>query len=97
MMLPLLLAIQEHAPAAEGALPAPFQPGPGLIIWTWVVFVPLLVILAKLVLPMIVKAGAEREAAIAKSLADADGCGEVSRRSRSSGVCWRSLCEFDGI
>jgi len=72
MMLPLLLAIQEHAPAAKGALPAPFSPTPGLIIWTWVVFAALLFILAKFVLPLIVKAGAEREQAIAKNLADAE-------------------------
>ena len=71
MMLPLLLAIQEHAPAAEGALPAPFQPTLGLVFWTWIVFLPLLFVLAKLVLPLIVRANVEREQAIAKSLADA--------------------------
>ena len=80
MMLPLLLAIQEHAPAAESALPAPFQPTMGLIIWTWVVFALLLFVLAKFVLPLIVQAGVEREQAIAKALGDAESMrAEVAR------------------
>ncbi len=72
MMLPLLLTIQEHAPAAEGALPAPFQPTLGLVFWTWIVFAFLLFILGKFVLPLIVKAGVEREQAIARALGDAE-------------------------
>jgi F-type H+-transporting ATPase subunit b len=66
MTLPLLFA-----PAA-GALPAPFSPTWGLFIWTFVVFIPFMILLAKFVFPVIVKATADREAAIAKQLADAD-------------------------
>ncbi|MCA9762627.1 MAG: F0F1 ATP synthase subunit B [Gemmatimonadetes bacterium] len=71
MMLSLLPLLQEAEHAAEGALPAPFSPTWGLFIWTWVVFIPLLFLLSKLVYPTIVKMTADREAAIAKQLADA--------------------------
>lgn len=66
MMLPLLFA------PAEGGLPAPFSPTFGLFIWTFVVFIPFLFLLAKYVFPVIVKATADREAAITKQLADAE-------------------------
>ena len=66
MMLPLLLS------AEAGQLPAPFSPTAGLAIWTFIVFVPFLLILAKYVFPIIVKATADREAAITKQLADAE-------------------------
>lgn len=71
MMLPLLLALQEHA-ADASALPPPFRPTLGLVIWTWIVFIVLLVLLAKLVFPHIVKAVADREAAITRQLAEAE-------------------------
>jgi F-type H+-transporting ATPase subunit b len=70
MNIPLLLAIQEHAPT--GGLPAPFSPTPGLMIWTWVVFIALMVLLTKLAFPTIVKMVADREAAITSQLADAE-------------------------
>jgi F-type H+-transporting ATPase subunit b len=53
-------------------LPAPFQPTIGVAIWTWVVFLLLLVILAKLVFPPIMKSVADREAQIRKDLAEAE-------------------------
>ena len=65
MMLPLLFS------AEEGALPPPFSPTFGLFIWTFVVFIPFLFLLSKFVFPVIVKATADREAAITKQLADA--------------------------
>ncbi len=71
MMLPMLLLLQEAEHAAEGALPAPFSPTPGLVIWTWIVFIALFILLAKLVFPTIVKMTAEREAAIKLQLAEA--------------------------
>jgi F-type H+-transporting ATPase subunit b len=66
MMLPLLFA------TGEGALPAPFSPTIGLFIWTFIVFLPFLWLLSKFVFPIIVKATADREAAITKQLADAE-------------------------
>jgi F-type H+-transporting ATPase subunit b len=72
MMLPLLFLIQEADHAADaGALPAPFTPTAGLFIWTFVVFVALLIMLSKFVYPALVKMTAEREAAINQQLADA--------------------------
>lgn len=71
MMLPLLFLMQEAEHAAEGALPAPFSPTPGLFIWTLVVFIVLLVLLKWLVYPMILKATVEREQQITKQLAEA--------------------------
>lgn len=65
MMLPLLLSSE------AGALPAPFSPTIGLFIWTFVVFIPFLFLLSKFVFPMIVKATADREAAITAQLAEA--------------------------
>ena len=66
MMLPLLFSTD------EGGLPAPFSPTLGLFIWTFVVFIPFLFLLSKFVFPMIVKATADREAAITQQLADAE-------------------------
>ncbi len=68
MMLPLLL----RADQAAGSLPPPFSPTWGLFIWTWVVFLPLLFLLSKLVYPMIVKATVEREQRITSQLAEAE-------------------------
>ena len=66
MTLPLLFATE------EGALPPPFSPTWGLFIWTFIVFIPFMLLLAKFVFPWIVKATADREAAITKQLADAE-------------------------
>ena len=72
MTLPLLFLMQEAEHAAEGALPAPFSPTPGLFIWTMIVFAVLLFLLAKFVFPFIVKATVEREQQITTQLADAE-------------------------
>lgn len=72
MTLSLLLLTQEAEHAAQGALPAPFSPTPGLFIWTLVVFFALLILLAKTVYPMILKATVEREAQVTRQLADAE-------------------------
>ena len=66
MTLPLLFAPE------GGGLPSPFSPTFGLFVWTFVVFIPFLLLLAKFVFPVIVKATADREAAITKQLADAE-------------------------
>ena len=65
MMLPLLFS------PADGGMPAPFSPTIGLFIWTFVVFIPFLFLLSKFVFPIIVKATADREAAITQQLAEA--------------------------
>jgi F-type H+-transporting ATPase subunit b len=52
-------------------MPAPFSPTIGLFIWTFVVFIPFVFLLSKLVFPIIVKMTAEREAAIALQLSEA--------------------------
>lgn len=65
-MLPLLMMSE------EGGLPAPFSPTAGLVIWTFIVFIPFLIILAWKLLPVIVKATADREAAINRQLAEAE-------------------------
>ncbi len=64
-MFPMLLS------AEAGGLPAPFSPTFGLAIWTFIVFIPFLLILAKWVFPIIVKMTADREAAITQQLSDA--------------------------
>ena len=62
------LLLQEPAGAAKG----PFTIEGGLIIWTLVVFVALLVLLWRVGWPAILKSVEEREARIAKQLADAE-------------------------
>jgi F-type H+-transporting ATPase subunit b len=71
MMLSLLPLLQEAEHIGEATLPAPFSPTLGLFIWTWVVFVLLLFVLSRYVYPAIVKATADREATIARQLAEA--------------------------
>ncbi len=55
-----------------GNLPAPFQPTLGVVIWSWVVFLMLLVLLTKLVFPPIMQATNDREAKMNKDLDDAE-------------------------
>ncbi|MGH7538013.1 MAG: F0F1 ATP synthase subunit B [Gemmatimonadales bacterium] len=65
----LLLALQEgHGGASKG----PFTIEGGLIIWTLVVFGALLVVLWRFGWPSILKSVEEREARIARQLADAE-------------------------
>lgn len=73
-MLTLLL----QAEAAEGAghvagPTSPFvAPDPGLIIWTWIVFITLFFLLRKFAWPAILKATEEREHKIKAQLAEAE-------------------------
>ncbi len=71
-MLTLFAVLQEHAETAEGGLPATFQVNPGLIIWTWVVFLSLFWLLRKYAFPPIVRLTEEREKKIGKQLQEAE-------------------------
>ena len=65
-----LFLLQEAAEAANDL--GPFKPEPGLIIWTLVVFGALMALLWKFGWPSLLKSVEEREARIAKQLADAE-------------------------
>ncbi len=64
-MLALMLFVQE-------ALPRPFRTNPGLIIWTWIVFIGLFLLLRKYAFPPIVRLTEERERKIARQLKEAE-------------------------
>lgn len=66
-----LLLLQEHAGDAATEI-TPFTINPGLIIWTLVVFGILMGILYKFGWPALLKTVEEREARIARQLADAE-------------------------
>jgi F-type H+-transporting ATPase subunit b len=67
-MTTMLLAL-----VSEGAgMPSPFSVNFGLFIWTWVVFIALMILLKKYAFPAILKATEEREQVIAKQLAEAE-------------------------
>jgi F-type H+-transporting ATPase subunit b len=69
-MIPGLLALA----AAEGAeaVPGPFSLEPGLIIWTWVVFVALFLLLRRFAWPVILRTTEEREHRIRSQLDEAE-------------------------
>ena len=69
-MIPVLLALA----AAEGgaAMSGPFSLEPGLIIWTWVVFVALFWLLKRFAWPAILRTTEEREHRIRTQLEEAD-------------------------
>ncbi|HEU5217906.1 MAG TPA: F0F1 ATP synthase subunit B [Gemmatimonadales bacterium] len=72
-MLAVLLVLQEATQAAETGAPAsPFDVNPGLIIWTWVVFLILMFVLKKFAWPLILKSTLEREEKIKAQLAESD-------------------------
>ncbi len=73
----LLLAQAEHAVeqaehASSGGLGGPFALEPGLIIWTWIVFISLFLLLRKYAWPPIVRLTEEREKTIARQLEEAE-------------------------
>ncbi len=66
MMVPLLFRA-----ADGGMLPGPFNPSVALAVWTVVIFLVVLVLLQKLLLPMLLGWNIEREQKIAAQLAEA--------------------------
>jgi F-type H+-transporting ATPase subunit b len=56
----------------EGGVGGPFSIEPGLIIWTWLVFIALFFLLRKYAWPPIVRLTEERERLIAKQLEEAE-------------------------
>ncbi|MEO8449446.1 MAG: F0F1 ATP synthase subunit B [Gemmatimonadota bacterium] len=68
-LLPVLAAIQE---AEHGASAGPFAVNPGLIIWTWIVFIALFLVLRRYAWPQILKATEQREQKIADQLSQAE-------------------------
>ena len=71
-MLPMLLAIAQEATHASGASTGPFSVSFGLIFWTCVVFLALLIVLSKFAWPAILKATEEREGKVRQQLAQAE-------------------------
>jgi F-type H+-transporting ATPase subunit b len=81
MSIPLLLStIQEHA--EEGAATGPFSLEPGLIVWTWIVFIALFLVLRKWAWPAILRATEERERRIANQLAEAERLNAEAQKTR---------------
>ena len=70
MSLMLLALIQEEAAHAGPA--SPFEVNFGLIFWTWLVFIALLLVLKRFAFPAILKATEERERTIARQLQEAE-------------------------
>lgn len=58
--------------ADEGGFTSPFEVNFGLIFWTWVVFIPLFLLLKKYAWPPIVKAAEDREQRIQNQLTEAE-------------------------
>ena len=79
-MYALALFLQESH-GEEGAAGGPFSLEPGLIIWTWVVFLVLFFLLKKYAWPFIVRATEERERRIQKQLAEAERLNEEAKAS----------------
>ncbi len=65
-------AVEEAGHAAEGGLGGPFVLEPGLMIWTWLVFITLFLLLRKYAWPPIVRLTEEREKTIARQLEEAE-------------------------
>jgi F-type H+-transporting ATPase subunit b len=70
-MLNLILAIQDHAPAAQEHASGPLTVEGGLMIWTILVFAALMLILGKFAWPAILGAVEAREQALERQLAEA--------------------------
>lgn len=76
-MLAMLQAVV--ADPGEGSAPTPFSVNYGLFFWTIIVFVFLMVLLKKFAFPAILKATEEREATIARQLAEAETANSEAR------------------
>lgn len=68
LLLALILQEAEHAEGGGG----PFAVEPGLIVWTWVVFIALFLLLWKYAWPAILSATEQREKRIARQLEEAE-------------------------
>ena len=97
-MHPILLALA--AAETEGAMGGPFTLEPGLIIWTWAVFIALFLLLRRFAWPAILRTTEERELRIRKQLeeaerlnAEAQAALEEHRKLRitSYNVCYTKL------
>ncbi len=71
--------VQEAHGAAEGGPGGPFSLEPGLIIWTWIVFIALFLLLRRYAWPAIVRLTEERERRIAKQLQEAEAMNAESK------------------
>jgi F-type H+-transporting ATPase subunit b len=79
-MWSLALSLQESH-GGEGGAVGPFTLEPGLIIWTWIVFIALFLLLKKFAWPFILRATEERERTIQKQLVDAERLNEEANAS----------------
>jgi F-type H+-transporting ATPase subunit b len=68
-MLPMFLLVSE---GASGAPASPFTVNPGLILWTWAVFITLYLLLKKYAWPAIIGVTEERERTIRQHLEEAE-------------------------
>ncbi len=87
-MLATLLVLAEEG--AEGGLSGPFAAEPGLIIWTWLVFIALFLLLRKYAWPPIVRLTEERERLIKQQLDEAE---KVNAESKAALAEHRMLLE----
>ncbi len=78
MMLSLLAVVADEA---GGGLGGPFALEPGLIIWTWVVFIALFFLLRKYAWPPIVRLTEERERTIAKQIEGAEQANQQAQQA----------------
>jgi F-type H+-transporting ATPase subunit b len=85
-MLAVLLVLQEAEHAAEtGAPTSPFDVNPGLILWTWVVFLILMFVLKKFAWPAILKSTLEREEKIKAQLGEAERLNNEAKAALAEG------------
>ena len=71
-MLILLTLLEEAQGHAAGAPASPFEVNFGLFVWTWVVFIILMVLLKKFAWPALLKSTIDREQRIQEQLAAAE-------------------------
>jgi len=74
----LLLLAQEAEAGAHP--PTPFAVNTGLVLWTWIVFVALLVLLKRFAYPAILKATEDRERTIARQLEEAEKANSEAKK-----------------
>lgn len=67
----LAFLLQDHGAEGE-AIATPFRLNPGLIIWTWLVFIALFLLLRRFAWPAILRLAEERERKIQRQLEEAE-------------------------